>query len=146
MTDTSSPTDDLVRRLRARSIVVNHSEMFSRMQNDPDCTLAADTIESLRASLTRVEEERDEAERVLERISGGTELDEEWFAESPPIWAQDDFNGNSAASCGYCGSWHEVVRPGKTQCPCCGDGQDKAAIAAARLRETRLSRANAAQE
>lgn len=107
---------------------------------------AADTTESLRASLTRVEEERDEAERVLERISGGTELDEEWFAESPPIWAQDDFNGNSAASCGYCGSWHEVVRPGKTQCPCCGDGQDKAAIAAARLRETRLSRANAAQE
>ena len=47
-------------------------------------------------------------------------------AEAPPSWAQDPWNGNSAASCPDCGAWHEVVRPGKTQPTCeCADTEGR---------------------
>ena len=58
------------------------------------------------------------------------------FADAPPDWALDDYD--SASSCGYCGAWLTVVRPGKSQCDCCSDGQDlgaRAAQALAKLKE-----------
>lgn len=50
------------------------------------------------------------------------------FAAEPPAWAVWEDMGMGGDQCGRCGSWCEVVRPGKTQCPACGD-DDLAALA-----------------
>lgn len=39
-----------------------------------------------------------------------------FFSEDPPDWAKDPFNPDVVATCGYCGAWMSVVRPGKHQC------------------------------
>jgi len=43
------------------------------------------------------------------------------FAPEPPTWATWEDMGMYGETCGRCNSWCEVVRPGKTQCPTCGD-------------------------
>jgi hypothetical protein len=48
------------------------------------------------------------------------------FAPEPPTWAVYEEVGMHGDKCGRCGSWCEVVRPGKTQCPACGDDSLKA--------------------
>ncbi len=50
----------------------------------------------------------------------------EFWQSTPPLWALDPFNDNDHAKCGDCGSWLEVVRPGKSQCPACGSDHDRA--------------------
>lgn len=47
----------------------------------------------------------------------------DFYAKEPPTWAQDSFNHNAAERCGYCGAWCTVVRPGKTQCDNCDEGE-----------------------
>jgi hypothetical protein len=84
--------------------------------------MTTDTLEALR-----------EAREALGRIACRA-YSEPWpdhFADSPPDWALDDYE--SASSCGYCGAWLTVVRPGKSQCDCCSDGQDLGALASQAL-------------
>ena len=50
------------------------------------------------------------------------------FDKEPPSWARDEFNGDMAARCGRCGAWCSVVRPGKTQCDNCHEGENLAAL------------------
>ena len=63
---------------------------------------------------------------ILERLLDDMEAPPDAYASEPPVWAKDPFNGGYAESCGRCGSWCEVVRPGKTQCPHCWDDPDRA--------------------
>lgn len=77
-------------------------------------------------------------EEALERIAQRAKS-EPWpdhYADEPPEWAVDMFNGDDACTCGYCGAWLTVVRPGKHQCDNCSDGQDLGAIARAALGDT----------
>lgn len=69
---------------------------------------------------------RKEEQPIVERLREGIDLRPDFFGEEPPVWAQDPLNNDMAEKCGRCGSWAEVVRPGKTQCPCCGDDDEPA--------------------
>lgn len=42
-----------------------------------------------------------------------------YWSDEPPSWAKDTYNGDTACTCGDCGAWMEVVRPGKVQCGAC---------------------------
>lgn len=50
-----------------------------------------------------------------------TFIPEDAFSENPPLWAKDEEWGMYGERCGFFNSWCEIVRPGKTQCPSCGD-------------------------
>jgi hypothetical protein len=64
---------------------------------------------------------------LIERLRWDRPEDAEFWQDTPPSWAQDPFNDNEPGHCGNCGSWLDVVRPGKWQCPACGSDGDKAA-------------------
>ena len=103
--------------------------------------MAADGIETqankLRAELTRLQEEVEGLRGALESIAlrANGEPWPDHFAPEPPDWAQDEYG--CAASCGYCGAWMTIVRPGKHQCDNCSDGQDVGAIACDLLQAAR---------
>lgn len=40
----------------------------------------------------------------------------DFFSKEAPEWSKDPFNEDMAATCGTCGAWMSVVRPGKHQC------------------------------
>ena len=56
------------------------------------------------------------------------------FDEVPPGWAKDGHNGDMAERCGRCHAWCSVVRPGKTQCDNCWEGENMAALFHSALR------------
>lgn len=109
-----------------------------RDEEDPDTAHAAD-LRTILAHLDAQSALLAEAEKALEQIASHSwdEISPEWFAPSPPSWAKDNFNDGAADQCGYCGAWCEVVRPGKTQCPCCSDGRDLARTALINLKQAR---------
>ena len=43
------------------------------------------------------------------------------FATEPPLWSHWDEMNMAPQSCGMCGAWCKIVRPGKMQCSACGD-------------------------
>lgn len=43
------------------------------------------------------------------------------FDRDAPTWATWPEMGMHGDTCGRCGSWCEIVRPGMTQCTTCGD-------------------------
>lgn len=77
--------------------------------------------------------------RALRNIVGLLEsnfdVEEQFYSKETPVWAKDCFNNNISHTCGYCGAWMSVVRPGKVQCDFCGDGTYAPAIAYGALRE-----------
>lgn len=87
---------------------------------------------------------RETLERIARRAQ--SEPDPDHFAENAPDWAIDPFNGDDASTCGCCGAWLTVVRPGKSQCDCCMDGRDLGAIARAALSSEAPTLADAAPQ
>lgn len=107
-------------------------------------TNAAEHMLKAAAECTRLQEELTRLQAEVEGLRGALESialranGEPWpdhFAPEPPDWAQDEYG--CAASCGYCGAWMTIVRPGKHQCDNCSDGQDVGAIACALLQAAR---------
>lgn len=46
-------------------------------------------------------------------------FEDHYWPDNPPEWAKDPFNDGASCTCGYCGAWMTVVRPGKVQCDAC---------------------------
>lgn len=87
----------------------------------------------------------DIADLIL-RLRADRPDDPEFWAADAPQWARDPINDDMTSQCGYCGSWMEVVRPGKCQCPACGSDGDKAARwEAAAVMERQASELRAAE-
>lgn len=93
--------------------------------------------DSLRTALSAAQEEIGRLRSVLSQVAARASHDapEGAFDPEPPAWAEDNFNGGEAFTCGYCGAWMHVVRPGKHQCENCNDGTDVSAIARTALQE-----------
>ena len=85
------------------------------------------------ATILTLLEDRQKMVEALEQIASRarSEVWPDHYAPEPPEWALDEHN--EASTCGYCNAWLTVVRPGKSQCDCCADGQDLGAIARATL-------------
>lgn len=66
-------------------------------------------------------------DNLISRLKWDFPTEPSFWAADAPSWAKDPFNDDCTSKCGYCGSWMEVVRPGKSQCPACGSDGDKAA-------------------
>lgn len=99
-----------------------------------DVPTLCDEVDRLRAELAAKDALIEEAKEFVEYVaSSADDPPHNGFAPSPPAWAQDSLNGNAAAQCGYCGCWLSVVRPGKSQCDWCCDGQDMSVVARAFL-------------
>jgi len=71
--------------------------------------------------LTRlqVEEGSITARNITQALAITKAFKEHYWSVETPEWAKDSFNEDTAATCGDCGAWLEVVRPGKTQCTAC---------------------------
>src|SRR5690606_35537691 len=104
-------------------------ELESALSSTAGCIELRDFMSELRALLSA----HRKMVKGLEQIASRAVLVvwPDHYAPDPPEWALDDYG--EASTCGYCNAWLTVVRPGKSQCDCCSDGQDLGAIARATL-------------
>lgn len=94
----------------------------------PDATEALDRIvqEAVMAERERCFARGPGMSDLVKRLKYDRDCPSTYFEDEPPLFARDHWNDDTAEKCTNCGAWMTVVRPGKTQCDCCGNDHETA--------------------